>query len=135
MSNLKFHHIGIACENIEKEIESYKLLGYELETPIFTDQIQKVKGTFMINNAFRIELLEPLSNDSPLHNYLLRGIKMYHQCFSCENMNAAIDSLKAQGAKLICPPVSAIAFKNKNIAFLMLKSKTLIELVEEEGVY
>lgn len=134
MPLLNFHHIGLACKDIEKEIECHKILGYEIETPIFIDPFQKVKGIFLTNNNFRIEILAPLSNGSPLISYLTRGIKMYHQCYSCKDIDKTIRYLEGQGAKLLSPPVSAVAFNNRKIAFLILKTKMLIELVEGEGI-
>lgn len=126
----KFHHIGLACKKLEKEIKVHEMLGYIQESSIFEDVNQKIKGLFMVNGNFRIELLEALSEDSPINNYLNRGIRMYHQCFITKNLDVAIKFLINEGAILVVEPIEATAFNQRRIAFLYLRTQMLIELVE-----
>ncbi|MFJ7825265.1 VOC family protein [Psychrobacillus sp. NPDC096623] len=134
MSNdviFSFHHIGLACKKLETEIRSHEMLGYKKESTIFVDKTQKVKGIFMVINHFRVELLEPLDKESPINNYLKKGIRMYHQCFTTRDIEKAIHFLQEQGAILVVKPVEAIAFDQRKIAFLYLRTQMLIELIEE----
>ncbi|RUL54200.1 VOC family protein [Lysinibacillus antri] len=130
-SIFKFHHIGLACKNIEKEILAHEKLDYIKETDVFVDSNQKIKGIFMVNGAFRVELLEATNSESPINNYLKKGIRMYHQCFTTPNIQQAIDYLQNQGAMLVVEPINAVAFNNRKIAFLYLRTRMLIELIEE----
>ncbi|KEF40313.1 Glyoxalase/Bleomycin resistance protein/Dioxygenase superfamily [Schinkia azotoformans MEV2011] len=127
----KFHHIGLACKNLEKEIKMHEKLNYFRESQIFEDANQKIKGVFMKNGEFRIELLEALNKDSPINNYLKKGIRMYHQCFTTENLDVAIKFLINEGAVLVAEPIEAVAFNKRKIAFLYLRTQMLIELIEE----
>lgn len=126
-----FHHIGLACKNIEREIKAHQMLNYNLESDFFEDPNQRIRGVFMRNDAFRVELLEALEKDSPIQNYIKKGIKMYHQCFTTPNLNKAIDYLVNQGAILVVEPIEAVAFNQKKIAFLYLRTQMLIEIIEE----
>jgi methylmalonyl-CoA/ethylmalonyl-CoA epimerase len=128
--NLKFHHIGIATNDLYKDIKIYESLGYSQESGIFHDPSQQVKGIFMVINNMRIELLEPDSEKSPLHTILANRQKMYHQCFECLDIETTIQLLEAQGGRIVSPPKPAVAFEGRKIAFLMLSSLLLIELVE-----
>lgn len=128
--DLVFHHVGIASTSIAEEEKSFLLLGYVRETEIITDSTQKLKALFMTLGNMRIELLEPLSADSPVNAFIQRGIKMYHQAFFCGDILKTIDFFLEQGAYLAVPPVSAIAFNGRKIAFLMLRNKMLIEIIE-----
>lgn len=131
LDKLEFHHIGLACQNLEKEVQAYKSLSFIQESAIFEDPIQRVRGVFMTNGNFRIELLEALNDNSPINNYLSKGITMYHQCFIAKDLNLTIDYLRNEGAIIVVEPIEAVAFNLKRIAFLYLKNKMLIELKEE----
>lgn len=126
-----FHHVGLACKNLEKEMLAHEMLNYAKESEIFEDTNQRIRGVFMTNGSFRVELLEALSKDSPINNYLKKGIRMYHQCFTTPNLQNAIDYLVHQGAMLVVQPIEAVAFNQRKIAFLYLRSQMLIELIEQ----
>jgi hypothetical protein len=134
-NNLSFHHIGVATNDIHKEMRIYSLLGYVQEGAFFHDLEQQVKGVFMVLGSMRVELLEPDSDKSPLHTVLKNRQKMYHQCLECSNIEGAIETLIKQGAHIVSSPKPAIAFENRLIAFLMLPSMTIIELVEQNATH
>src|SRR4051812_31675080 len=130
MGDLEFHHIGIACRTLEIERGDHELLGYQPEGELFEDPKQRIRGLFMTLGPMRVELLEPLGPGSPLDGYLKRGIKIYHQCFSCVDISRSIEELVARGARVVSTPQPAVAFGNRPIAFLLLPSQMLVELVE-----
>jgi methylmalonyl-CoA/ethylmalonyl-CoA epimerase len=132
-SDLQFHHIGLACRDMAKDRRDHELLGYRAEGDVFEDPLQRIRGVFMTLGSMRVELLEPLDEASPLVAYLKRGIKMYHQCFMCADIAQAIQTLEAHGARLVSPPQPAVAFENRPIAFLLLPSQMLIELIGAAG--
>ena len=129
-TELKFHHIGLACRDMAKDRRDHELLGYRAEGAEFADPLQRIRGLFMTLGSMRVELLEPLDETSPLTSYLKRGIKMYHQCFLSANLAQSIEVLEAHGARLVSAPTPAVAFENRLIAFLILPSQMLIELIE-----
>ena len=47
MAPLQFHHIGVACRDLEKEIRSFAIVGYRLEGEQFSDPLQKIHGCFL----------------------------------------------------------------------------------------
>jgi len=128
---MKFHHIGFACKNIEKEIRMHEKLGYVVTSPVFFDNKQNIKCVFLTNNGFCIELIEGLGDASPIKNYLQKNIQMYHQAFTVSNIETTIQKLVEEGAIEVVPPVEAVAFNNNKIAFVYLRNKLLVELIEE----
>jgi methylmalonyl-CoA/ethylmalonyl-CoA epimerase len=129
-SDLEFHHIGLACRDLAVDRRDHELLGYRAEGEVFEDPQQRIRGLFMSLGPMRVELLEPLDEQSPLTSYLKRGIKIYHQCFLCDDIAHSIQTLEAHAARVVSPPKPAVAFENRRIAFLFLPSQMLIELVE-----
>lgn len=130
MTDLRFHHVGLACRQIDREREAHVALGFQPEGEVFVDPRQKIRGQFLVQGGFRVELLEPAGNDSPLVPYLRRGEKMYHQAFETASLDQSIARLTAGGALLVVPPVPAVAFDGRAVAFLMLKTMLLVELIE-----
>jgi methylmalonyl-CoA/ethylmalonyl-CoA epimerase len=130
---LSFHHTGIACADLKTERTAFRTLGFVEEGTVFHDPLQKILGQFMTHGSMRIELLEPSEPDSPLHGYLKRGIKMYHQAFETPDLRASISEAIQSGAHLVVTPCPAIAFGGREIAFLMLRTTMLVELIQSEA--
>ena len=128
---LRFHHVGLACRSIQVEQTAHRLLGYVDEGEVFVDPKQRIRGCFMVQGAMRIELLEPWGEGSPIQSYLARGLKMYHQAFETAKINASIEELRRAGAVLVVPATPAVAFDGRPIAFLMLRTQMLVELIQE----
>tara|TARA_B110000003_G_C16645474_1_gene531836 strand:+ start:403 stop:642 length:240 start_codon:yes stop_codon:yes gene_type:complete len=74
LENLKFDHIGIATESIEKSVESFMIFGYKMVSKIIIDLNQDVKVCFMEKDKSpKIELIEPNSKNSPINNMLKKN--------------------------------------------------------------
>ena len=131
VGSFKFHHTGIACKNITREEEAYKLLGYISNGKPFEDKEQGIKGLFMVNNNMpEIELLENLPESKTLDYWLEHRVKMYHTGYLVKNIEAAVDIFTRNGAKIISPLKQSKYFE-KRICFLILKNMAMVELIEE----
>ena len=130
MINLRFHHIGYACRDLDSESDKLSMLEYVREGQDFDDPKQMVKGRFLIGPGPRIELLVQYKDATVLEPWLSKGIKMYHLDYEVENLQVEIDRLRKEGAKLIVQPMSAKAFSGENLAFLLLPTMLLVELIQ-----
>lgn len=130
-SLLTFHHVGIACRDILKSSKFYTLMGYQAD-PVIDDPIQHVRVCFLEKEgAPRLELLEPLDEQSPVARTLsTSGVSPYHICYEVADITAAIEALRGQRFLLVNGPVPACAMGDKRIAFMYQKNTGLIELVE-----
>ncbi len=128
---LRFHHIGVACSDIASEAGRLACLGYVREGAVFIDPRQGVRGLFLAGQSPRLELLEPLPGAAPglLAPWLNQRVKLYHLAYETADLDAAIDALRAARAKLVVPRVPAVAFDGRDIAFLMLPTLLLVELI------
>lgn len=131
LSSLTFHHIGIACRDISKTRAFYLAMGYAA-TPVVPDPVQHVNVCFLEKQgAPRVELLEPLDDNSPVARTLdAVGVSPYHVCYEVADIEATVADLRRQRFMLITGPVEACAMDNRRIAFLFHKHNGLIELVE-----
>jgi len=80
----------------------------------------------------KIELLEPLGEDSPVRGFLDRNPAggMHHICLEVEDIRAARDQLKTQGARVLGDGEPKLGAHDKPVLFLHPKDfcGTLIEL-------
>src|SRR5690625_2230705 len=98
----KIAHIGIAVYNIEASIPFYtKLLGLTLE---MTEEVEseQVKVAFIKIGESRIELLEPLSEQSAIHSFLeKKGEGIHHIALEVDQIDQRLIDLKQNGISLI----------------------------------
>jgi methylmalonyl-CoA/ethylmalonyl-CoA epimerase len=80
----------------------------------------------------KIELLEPLGETSPIAKFLERNTDggIHHVCYEVDDILAARDRLKAQGARVLGDGEPRIGAHDKPVLFLHPRdfSGTLIEL-------
>ena len=129
--NEHFHHIGVACRDLESETRRFTMLGYTQEGADFTDPIQGVSGRFLVGGGPRLELLIPLSTEGVLAPWLKTGAKMYHLAYQVPDFDGEMARLRGQGAKTVVQPVPAVAFGGRHITFLMLPNMMLVELIAQ----
>lgn len=132
--DLEFHHIGVACSDLERETAVFEMLGYEREGADFEDPRQGIRGRFVVGTGPRMELLEPLGDAQTLEPWLRVNTKMYHQAFQVSDMESGIEVLRARRARVVVPPVPAVAFGGRSIAFLILPTMMLVELIERTRI-
>jgi len=99
---MKIHHIGIATTGIDGASEVWgDLLGLQA---VHTEDVpgQKVRVCILPVGESRLELLEPMSPDSPISKFLeMRGAGIHHIAVSVDDIRSVLNDLKAKGARLI----------------------------------
>lgn len=125
-----FHHIGYATTDIAREEEHFASLGYEIESDVFEDYSQGVRGCFIVGPGPRIELLENLDQSNTLSPWIESGVKFYHLAYMVDNMELALHWFENQRSIMTVAPVPAVAFNNRKIAFFMMRNRQLIEVIE-----
>jgi len=136
--DFKLLHVGVAVPALGPAAESLeKLFGYKLVSGPFDDPIQKVSVEFLAQSAedaAEIELIAPAAEDSPIRSMLAKdGGGAYHLCFETSDIEAAVAHAKALGCIIVSPPVPAVAFQGRRIAWIYTRSRQLFELVEAKS--
>lgn len=130
----KVDHIGIAVSSLDEALGFYRdVLGMELNGTEVVEE-QKVKVAFLPIGDTEIELLESTSPDGPIAKFIeSKGQGIQHIAFRVDDINAALEDMKAKGVRLIDekPRYGAGGAK---IAFLHPKNTkgVLIELCERK---
>ena len=132
-----FHHVGFVVASIEKSIESFKQsLAAEWDGHIIHDPNQGVRVTFLRSQHSTdplFELVEPADENAPVQGFLKRGGGLHHVCYEVEDLEEALARLRAAGGIVTRPPLPAVAFAGRRIAWVYTKNKLLIEYLERSG--
>jgi methylmalonyl-CoA/ethylmalonyl-CoA epimerase len=128
------HHIGIAVNNLKESAALFeKVLGTKAHYE--SAPCQKVsEAVFKIGKGAEIDLLEPTGPESAVAKYLeKRGEGIHHVAFRVENLDAALEELKAKGVRLI-DEKPRIGVGGARIAFLHPQATNgiLVELCERD---
>ena len=126
---MKFHHIGIACKNIDEEIANIsKIHTFTKQTGKVFDEQQNAELVLLtLADGTNIELIA----GKQVESFVKKNITYYHICFEVDDILTEADRLVAEGALLISPPKPAVLFDNRLVAFLNV-SYGLIELLNSK---
>jgi methylmalonyl-CoA/ethylmalonyl-CoA epimerase len=126
----RLNHVAIAVRDIAKASVVYRTtLGAEVSDAVPQHE-HGVTTVFITLPNTKIELIAPLGPDSPIAKFLDRNPDggLHHVCYEVDDILAARDQLKAQGARVLGEP--KMGAHGKPVLFLHPKdfSGTLIEL-------
>jgi methylmalonyl-CoA epimerase len=94
-------HIGIAVRSIADARRLYESLGLRVVHEQ-TVEHEQVRTAMIPAGDTRIELLEPTTPDSTIGRFLAkRGEGLHHVALHVNNISAALETLKAQGVRLV----------------------------------
>jgi len=130
-------HLGIAVKSLAQARKFYENLGLQIhgEESVETE---KVKVAMVPVGESRIELLEATSEDSTIAKFIAkRGEGLHHVALHVDNLEAAVEKLKASGVRLVSEDIK-IGAGGHLYVFVHPQSTggVLLELVQEqpEGV-
>jgi methylmalonyl-CoA/ethylmalonyl-CoA epimerase len=133
---MKLDHIGIATPEIEQALAVWRdALGLSVES---TGEVaeQGVRVAMLAIGETHIELLEPLSDASPVGKFLQkRGPGIHHIALRVPNIREALSDLKAKGARLI-DETPRLGANGCLVAFIhpSATNGVLLELVEHQDL-
>lgn len=128
----RLNHVAIAVRDLNAAVATYKnALGARVSEA--TPQPEHgVTVVFVTLPNTKIEFLEPLGDNSPIAKFLERNPDggIHHVCYEVDDIIAARDQLKAQGARVLGDGDPKIGAHGKPVLFLHPKDflGTLTEL-------
>ena len=128
----RLNHVAIAVPDLAAASAIYRhTLGVDVSEPV--DQPDHgVTTVFIELPNTKIELLHPLGDSSPIAKFLERNPSggMHHVCYEVDDILAARDKLKAEGATVLGDGEPRIGAHGKPVLFLHPKDfcGTLVEL-------
>jgi methylmalonyl-CoA/ethylmalonyl-CoA epimerase len=128
----RLNHIAIAVPDLAAASAVYRdMLGAKLTEPQALPE-HGVTVVFIDTGNSKVELLEPLGENSPIAAFLEKNPAggMHHICYEVDDIIAARDRLKAAGARVLGDGNPRIGAHGKPVLFLHPKDflGTLVEL-------
>ena len=127
-------HIGIVVGSLDVAAGYYtSTFGLREVGGRIIDPLQDVELQFLEDDGgVRLELIRPLSPDSPAARALKHGGGLNHVCYRVADLESTLQSLVANDAKVVREPLPAVAFDGRRVAFLYTRQRELVEFVEAE---
>lgn len=128
----RLNHVAIAVPNLAAGAKVYRdMLGARVSAPQ-AEPLHGVTVVFVELANTKIELLEPLGEASPIRGFLEKNPAggIHHVCYEVDDILAARDRLKAQGARVLGDGDPKTGAHGKPVLFLHPKDfcGTLVEL-------
>jgi methylmalonyl-CoA/ethylmalonyl-CoA epimerase len=128
----RVNHIAIAVPDLVAAARSYEsFLGAKVSEAQELPE-HGVRVIFVELPNTKVELLEPLGDNSPIAAFLVKNTSggMHHICYEVDDITAARDRLMAAGARVLGSGEPKIGAHGKPVLFLHPKdfAGTLIEL-------
>jgi len=128
----RLNHVAIAVKDIKAASDVYRgTLGAEVSATV-PQPDHGVSTAFITLPNTKIELLEPLGENSPIAKFLERNPDggVHHICYEVDDIIAARDQLKASGARVLGDGNPKIGAHGKPVLFLHPKDflGTLVEI-------
>jgi methylmalonyl-CoA/ethylmalonyl-CoA epimerase len=127
----RLDHIGIVVESIQQARQAYEALGIKV-SHVLDLATKPVTVAFLPLGEIELELLQPNPGESNIADFLKEyGEGLHHICFEVPDLDAALQTAREAGLKLIDETPRKGA--SGRIAFLDPVSThgVLIELVEK----
>ena len=131
----RLNHVAIAVRDIARAARVYRdTLGAEVSAKVPQPE-HGVSTVFITLPNTKIELLEPLGDNSPIAKFLEKNPDggIHHLCYEVPDIRAAREALKAAGMRVLGDGEPKIGAHGKPVLFLHPKdfAGTLVELEQE----
>ena len=128
----RLNHVAIAVPDLEAATATYRdTLGAAVSQPLDLPE-HGVTVVFVELQNTKIELLHPLGDGSPIAGFLEKNASggIHHVCYEVDDILAARDRLKEQGARVLGDGDPKTGAHGKPVLFLHPKdfAGTLVEL-------
>lgn len=131
-STLVLDHIAIAVQDFDAAVARYTLIHNAPPTHITHVASEGVRVAFFAAGAPHVELIAPLTDQSPITKFLAkRGEGLHHLCYRTTTFDATCARLRTQGLALI-DRKTTVGAAGARIAFFHPKEThgVLLEIVE-----
>ena len=127
------NHVGVAVPDIDAAIETYRTLyGATDITEPFDMTERGLRVCFVNLPNSQIELIQSLSEDSAIHNFIQKNPNggQHHVCFEVPDIDEAVRVMNERGATVLGEP--RIGAHGTPIIFIHPKNSNgvLVELME-----
>jgi len=130
----RLDHVGFVTASIRDAAPGFaRSIGTTWGGEITHDPLQQVNVAFLRGARPQdpsVELVEPVGPGSPVSRFLERGGGLHHLCYEVPSLEAQLSLSRSNGGLVVKPPLPAVAFDGRRIAWVYTREKLLIEFLE-----
>jgi len=125
-SELRFHHVGVACRNIGEALRFLEAAGSVLHASnVVHDSGQRADVCLVrLAGGVTVELVA----GEAVAGLVAKGVTYYHLAYEVDDLGTALEELRRGGSLLVSGPSPAPLFEGRSVAFLY-SPLGLVELV------
>ena len=131
---IRLHHVGYVVRSISEVADRFaQSVAASWDQKIIQDPLQDAKVAFLagiVQEFPLVELVEPASEDSPVTNFLKKGGGLHHLCYEVESLDKQLEFSQTIGGMIVRPPLPAVAFAGRRIAWVYTKDRLLLEFLD-----
>ena len=99
---MKIDHVAIAVNNVDEAVKEYKQAFGIAEVEFETVETEGVRVAILHLQNFRIELMEPTRDDSPIKKFLTtRGEGLHHMALETDSIEGEVTRMKGCGVRFL----------------------------------
>ena len=132
----RIDHVGVAVADLDEALDLYATAYGMTVAHRETVLDQGVEAVLLDVGENHVELLRPLSEDTPVGRFMAsRGAGLHHVAYQVEDIDATLRTLQDQGLRLI-DPEPRTGIRNSRVAFLHPSASggVLTEIVQPASV-
>ena len=130
----RLDHVGFVTASIRDAAPGFaRSIGTTWNGEITHDPLQQVNVAFLRGVGPQdpsVELVEPVGPGSPVLRFLERGGGLHHVCYEVPNLETQLTLSRSCGGLVVRPPLPAVAFGGRRIAWVYTRQKLLIDFLE-----
>jgi len=123
---VKFHHIGIATQNIDKTLN---WLCGQFNVISISNKVYDNNQDACLQMIETVGVNIELVSGNMVKRFIEKNITYYHVCYEVDDLEESIKTFEK--SIVISKPVKAILFDNRRVAFLMTPIG-IVELLEKD---
>jgi methylmalonyl-CoA/ethylmalonyl-CoA epimerase len=131
---IRLHHVGYVVRSISEVADRFaQSVAASWDQKIIQDPLQDAKVAFLagiVQEFPLVELVEPASEVSPVTNFLKKGGGLHHLCYEVESLDKQLEFSQTIGGMIVRPPLPAVAFAGRRIAWVYTKDRLLLEFLD-----
>jgi len=135
---MKIHHLGYLVKDMEEAIARFQALGFHIERDKFYVKERMQWNVFMLNDATRIELIQPEQNQDAaqkanaanLKLNLPGGVGPYHMGFESSNFDEDVKEILGNGFMPISRVEREDAYLGARMQFFFSNKVGIVEVIE-----
>jgi methylmalonyl-CoA/ethylmalonyl-CoA epimerase len=99
---MRIDHVAIAVNNVEEAVKTFEKVLKIDKKQIMTVENEKVKMAMLQLEDTRIEIMEPISDDSPIKKFLAeKGEGIHHISISADDIESDVNKATQNGLKIL----------------------------------